>query len=136
VEFLPAVSAPAPSPGGHVYFIQNDQFVKIGRARNVKARLGELQVSHSQALRLVGVIACTDARETEAAWHRRHAAVHVRGEWFRLDPVLLAAIQDLTAASVPGSVPGSEFGDAPSCSEIGASQTLAQPGQIGDPANK
>ena len=77
-----------------VTFIQNDRFVKIGRARNVRARLYGTPDPHPHELRLVGVIACEAAAETELAWHRQHAAMRVRGEWFHLDGVLLSAIRE------------------------------------------
>lgn len=78
-----------------VYFIRraSDGVIKIGVSRDVTKRLGGLQTSTPDELSLVGTIPGDE--RVEAEWHARFAAAHIRGEWFRPVPDLLAAIAAL-----------------------------------------
>lgn len=61
--------------------------VKIGYSSDVLQRVQDIQVHCPVEVSVIGVIPGT--RETEAAVHRRFAAAHIRGEWFRLWPEIL-----------------------------------------------
>lgn len=67
------------------YFIKCGDAVKIGRTRNVSARLCDLQTSNSTQLELLGV-----TFESEDAMHSRFARYRLRGEWFTLSPEIEA----------------------------------------------
>lgn len=66
----------------YVYFIQQGQRgpIKIGFAANPVLRLGELQVSNPNDLRIVGVL--PGQRSDERAYHKQFAHLRIRGEWF------------------------------------------------------
>lgn len=76
-----------------VYFIQagSDGPIKIGCARDVIKRRGQLQISHPSALRILLTIPGNQALEAEL--HVKFAAAHVRGEWFSPTAELLAFIE-------------------------------------------
>jgi hypothetical protein len=83
--------APLPwpaSPG--IYFVRAGSRLKIGSARNVAARLREIQTSSPIALTLLAV--APGGRAVEASYHARFVHLRVRGEWFRLGPDLCAEI--------------------------------------------
>jgi hypothetical protein len=64
--------------------------VKIGIGENVGARLSTLQTGNSQPLRIVTQWELRDRREArrcERFVHRELAADHIRGEWFRTNPI-------------------------------------------------
>lgn len=67
---------------GWVYFLgpKNGKVIKIGWARNPAKRIAELQVSHHQELRFVGVIPGT--KTLEAAYHILFSHAREKGEWF------------------------------------------------------
>lgn len=98
VHPLSAVPCPtwnAPVHQCYVYFIRQGDMVKIGRARNVSARLGNLQTAHHTELMLVGCILADEAKEVEI--HNQFREHRVRGEWFRLDADLIRFIATLPA---------------------------------------
>lgn len=73
-------------PQGYVYFIQDDDLIKIGYSASPNQRLRTLQASHSQTLSLVAFFPALPEQESEL--HRRFQALRVAGEWFRFeDPV-------------------------------------------------
>ena len=75
-----------------VYFIQAaNGFIKIGVAVRPEKRFSALQTGHAQKLHFLGAIPGDAADERE--WHSRFLRFHVRGEWFRPEPELLAAIE-------------------------------------------
>jgi hypothetical protein len=71
-----------------VYFIKNSQYVKIGYASDVVARLSTLQVGSSDELTIYNTIKCPannkSAAELERIFHEIFADYRVRGEWFNL----------------------------------------------------
>ena len=67
------------------YFIRCADTVKIGCARNVQARLAQLQISNANQLVLLGT-----TLEPEASVHARFATHRLRGEWFKLVPEIEA----------------------------------------------
>lgn len=82
---------------GHVYFIQDqDGFIKIGFAIDVKSRLKTLQTGSRQELRLVASIPGDERSEHEL--HRRFHRGHVRGEWFNPSEDLVSLIEGVRAA--------------------------------------
>lgn len=64
---------------------------KIGRAKDVRQRLSDLQTSTHVQLRLVSAYEGGVAEET--ALHRQFAALRLNGEWFDLTPE--AALRDI-----------------------------------------
>lgn len=80
-----------------VYFIQQTDtgHIKIGHTEgSPDQRLKQLQTGHSTTLKLIGTV--TGSRTDEAAWHRRFKDLRMEGEWFKAEPMLLAAIQEAT----------------------------------------
>lgn len=67
-----------------IYFILAPEVdrVKIGKSKDVKARLKTLQTGHSQDLCLIMTVDADDSFEFEL--HERFKAYHVRGEWFQM----------------------------------------------------
>ncbi|MCK1693667.1 GIY-YIG nuclease family protein [Bradyrhizobium sp. 144] len=78
-----------------VYFIECEQFCKIGFSTYPVSRMADLQASNSFELRLLHTIRGDDIIETKV--HNRFADVRVRGEWFKKVPTLLAYIEWLKA---------------------------------------
>jgi Meiotically up-regulated gene 113 len=79
-----------------VYFVKAEKIglVKIGVAKNVRARLSELQVGSPDRLLLLGFIQGDEA--TERRLHALFREKHVIGEWFALDAEDLADIEMVT----------------------------------------
>ena len=77
-----------------VYFIQAGEggSIKIGTSTHPKKRLRGLQTSHDTELRLLAAI--EGGEKLEAELHERLAPWHVRGEWFRPSPEVLAVVQE------------------------------------------
>lgn len=86
---------PAPAPEGAVYFIQGESGgpIKIGMARNVRARMASLQTAHHSRLHLLGQMPGGSALESQL--HRQFAAHRLQGEWFAPTAELLAYIAGL-----------------------------------------
>lgn len=78
------------SEQGYVYFVQGGDRVKIGWSRNVDLRVSQLRTAAADDLVLLGSM--PGDRAEERAMQARFAALHIRGEWFRADAGLLAAI--------------------------------------------
>ncbi len=73
----------------YVYFVKTvvvyPAAVKIGKAKNIKDRLSNLQIGCPYDLELVGSIACRDdkqASKLEKTLHGQFKDDHIRGEWF------------------------------------------------------
>lgn len=103
--------------GGYVYFIaarpRGD--IKIGLAKDVRARLATLQTASPQKLVLLGVIEHEDAAGLERHIHGVFAAERVRGEWFTASADLKAfiarhAVPMVIAPRPRGPVPGTTKG--------------------------
>lgn len=73
-----------PSYGSQqVYVIQHELGpVKIGRAKNPRERLGNLQISSPFKLTLKQTVTPNDAKEVEEYLHHHFQKYHMRGEWF------------------------------------------------------
>lgn len=85
---------PVPCAAGldYVYVIQAGRFVKIGRSQNPHARMADLQGAHPVELRMVAILPCAAAVDTELRLHERFAERRTRGEWFELDFALVGFI--------------------------------------------
>lgn len=89
-----------------VYFIHQEEsgqwLMKIGRAADIRRRLGQLQTGNPKELTLVGWIASADDVRTEKSLHRKYAGANVGGEWFALQPA--DTLGDLQSAGIEGFV--------------------------------
>lgn len=84
---------------GYVYLMSiNDEYHKIGYARNVKSRLGEMQVSTPYPIKVVHMIVTGNAPVLEVILQNRFADKWVAGEWFKLDQEDIDTICSLNAA--------------------------------------
>jgi hypothetical protein len=90
-----------PSPDGwcYVYFVRAGDRIKIGRATDPCQRFRGLQTAHPEALSLVLSIPAHAA--LEGAIHDRFAHLKERGEWFRVEPDLVAFIEAVQAGANP-----------------------------------
>jgi len=72
----------------YVYFIQSggpDSPVKIGVAKDVQARLKDLQTANAYTLKIKSIIECDSsihAYNIENKMHRRYKRHRLHGEWF------------------------------------------------------
>lgn len=73
-----------------VYFIGQDDnngfSIKIGVARNIERRRGDLQTGNPVALELMGWICADDDFRMESRIHSHFANRRIRGEWFSIEP--------------------------------------------------
>jgi hypothetical protein len=69
-----------------VYFVGAAEAVKIGRTRNVAARLRSLATASAVPLALLGTVPGDRQLEARLHWQWRH--LRLRGEWFRADQAL------------------------------------------------
>lgn len=75
------------TPKCFVYFISDGQFVKIGKAKNVKSRLSSIQVSSPRECKILALIPCADeasALKAEQILHSRFSEYRMSGEWFNI----------------------------------------------------
>lgn len=98
VDVIAADGKAARSKPGFVYFIQFSDRVKIGFTEDVARRLRELPYDR--------VLAVTPGSLTqERRFHKQFRQMHVRGEWFRAEPELIAFTA--TLQSVEGDLTNS-----------------------------
>lgn len=72
----------------NVYFIKAGEYLKIGIAKDVKARLSTLQTGNPIRFELCGIVdnlSRTQAMHYEKKLHRFYRNCRVNGEWFRRD---------------------------------------------------
>ena len=89
---------PVPRYRSGVYFIQCQEFVKIGLARDVQRRFVQLRQGIPFRCRLIGVVPAEPPqtlREVERDFHQRFKAYHHIGEWFTRDGALGEFCRDL-----------------------------------------
>lgn len=85
----------------YVYFARSGAIVKIGRSTDPAARLREIQTMHPGDIELLVSVAAH--RELEVAIHKRfeHCRTRAKGEWYRLEPDLIAFIRALQGGANP-----------------------------------
>jgi hypothetical protein len=84
--------------GDFLYFISQDDVLKIGRTKDVKSRLNGLQSGNPKRLTLVGAIPNNGFRE--AFWHACFAPWRRSGEWFSYTPDLKKAVEAALSGEV------------------------------------
>lgn len=91
-----------------VYFIQSGELIKIGTTADLTGRLGQLNTTAPEKLKILLVVA--GGRTEEKQTHALFAAERVRGEWFRPSERLLEFIADRAGQDIRtvhgGSLPG------------------------------
>jgi hypothetical protein len=94
-----AYQFPQPDDSGFVYFIADERkhWVKIGRAKNPKARLRDLQTSCPLKLFLLAKVFNDSAPKAESELHERFDKYRHRGEWFWLEGKLLDYVKEIKA---------------------------------------
>lgn len=67
-----------------VYFVREESHgpIKIGRAREVRKRISQLQTGNSVKLQLLGWIVTENDAATEREMHKSYSKALLRGEWF------------------------------------------------------
>jgi hypothetical protein len=85
----------------YIYFARSGDTVKIGRSVDPAQRLRALQLTHAGELELLAAVAAHVA--LEGALHKRFAHLRTRptGEWFRLEPDLVAFIRAIQQGENP-----------------------------------
>ena len=79
--------------GGRVYFMTDDEVIKIGWSGAPKVRINALRSPSKKPLRIIGSVLGT--MDNERALHHRFAPLLVKPrEWFQCDPDLLAYITE------------------------------------------
>ena len=74
----------------YVYFIQSPRAIKIGWSTNPDKRLFSIQASNAERLRMLAYFEVPNGLEAESHLHEKFRHLHIRGEWFRPAPELLA----------------------------------------------
>lgn len=85
--------------GDYLYFARCGDAVKIGRARNVVARMANMQVNSPHEVDCL--CSLTGRGHEEKEWHAMFAADLIRGEWFTWTPRLAKAIDDARRGKKP-----------------------------------
>lgn len=68
--------------GRHLYFIRSGEYIKIGRADNLKSRLSQLTAMNPHGVELIHFI--EDGGYMEHDLHEQFKDRHHQGEWFLL----------------------------------------------------
>jgi hypothetical protein len=74
--------APRMPASEFVYLIGCNEFVKIGKAEDVRSRLASIQQCNPHKIKLLAAFESADALSDEASLHKRLELFRVRGEWF------------------------------------------------------
>lgn len=81
-----------------IYFVGPENGpIKIGKAKNVKARLGGIQTGHPEKLYVWGVMLANERLEN--ALHRKFSDSRMSGEWFKRSDEILRFIEQHTLPS-------------------------------------
>lgn len=78
------------------YFIRDGDAIKIGKSMAPVLRMQNLQSSSPRPMKMLAMVPATVASEPEC--HQRFEHLHIRGEWFRAEPDLLAFVRQMKAA--------------------------------------
>jgi hypothetical protein len=89
------ISNQAELGAGVVYFIQCNEFVKIGFAADPVSRMCQMQIGNPYTLKLLKVIQSITPEQLEQEIHGRIEPYRVRGEWFKLPQDVLDALLSL-----------------------------------------
>jgi DNA-binding XRE family transcriptional regulator len=76
-----------------VYFIKQNDYIKIGYTNNFNKRLNQLQVSSPVKLEVLGIIKGT--KDDESNYHKMFSKYHSNGEWFNCNEELISYIDKL-----------------------------------------
>lgn len=79
--------------GNFVYFITDGEFVKIGTAYDVSARLKDLQTGNPKRLKIL--VVTTGGFKTEKKYHRMFDLYKTVGEWYEIGEEILKEIKAL-----------------------------------------
>lgn len=91
--------------GRWLYFVQCQDYLKIGVAADVALRIMTLQTGCPYELKLIGTIRCQNAIEDEAIWHEKLARYHLRGEWFKIPELEMREIVCMLSSPIQPSEP-------------------------------
>ena len=82
-----------------VYLFECEGYYKVGIASDPRKRLWTAQTGCPFEIRLLAFRLMTDAKDTERLIHHQleREGCHVRGEWFKLTPALLAKLLNILA---------------------------------------
>ena len=69
---------------GYVYFLKCNQYVKIGRTKNMKSRMKVYRVESPFNAKLIHSIKTNDCFYLEKYFHKIFNSKRVKGEWFEL----------------------------------------------------
>lgn len=75
------------NPKAYVYFITDGQYIKIGKATDIKSRLDSMQTGNAKKLTLMYAVPLKSDRaatEVEGYLHLVYRFYRVRGEWFNI----------------------------------------------------
>lgn len=96
-QSLTSLTGIEPPTTAGVYAVQGaGGFIKIGRGKNIAARLRKLQNAHPVPIKLIAVLS-SDPRD-ELAHHRRWAHLRRQGEWFEADHDLVEHLAQMRVA--------------------------------------
>jgi hypothetical protein len=84
---------------GKIYFARAGEAIKIGFSTKTEERIASLQTAHFDTLHLLAVI--DGSQKDERALHHKFRHLHIRGEWFRAEPDLIAHIDFLNGKPAP-----------------------------------
>jgi hypothetical protein len=89
----------ASTPLAYVYFIEAEGRgrVKIGKGRDARKRMAQLQIGSADRLSIRGVYLTDDADALELRLHAEFKELRLHGEWFRAE----GALADLMATLLP-----------------------------------
>lgn len=85
-----------------VYFIKDDNAIKIGISYDVNERLRVVQTGNPRLLKLLGSI--SGSKQLEDELHVRFIHLRIRGEWYRADKKLLDYISEVVMADTNESL--------------------------------
>lgn len=93
-----------------VYFIENQEnkLIKIGKAKDVLSRLGQLQAETTDQLRVLATVEGYTDKEREL--HQHFFEYRTKGEWFYPEqPILDFIIENGIPSSIPSIRPPSDI---------------------------
>jgi Meiotically up-regulated gene 113 len=92
LEWTHEIQKPRFAKDGYIYFIECQDFIKIGWTRNLEQRLSAIGMAVPFTLRLLHIAA--GSKDDERSLHLRFGKHQHKGEWFRKAPELLEFIEE------------------------------------------